>query len=404
MGFFRVQSCSLLGVLLLWALPISASSAVLSEQQLVAQFEQEFTQKLQKAKVPGGAYAIVKNDRIIKLGSYGVRVVGEKARVNADTVFRLASVSKTFAGVSLVQAQASQQLQLQQPLTRYVPELKLRTPQLEQSLTLEQVLSHSSGFWAHAFEDLIEADKTPAQILPRLKELSPVCPLGRCYSYQNVFFGLLGDALERATGFNYADLLQQRLFKPLGMQTASVGLAPLLASRNKAMPHERGGKGWRVVKPKANFYRFGTAAGVNASARDLAVYLQAMLGQQPTVLPESLLSQLQQPLTKMPSKPRWPVWQQFKQVSAWYGRGWRMVQYDGQALYYHGGVVDGYRPYIAYSPQTGYGLVLLTNAEADVTGPLAGWFWQQLLRPAPKESRLAKQNNALAQSARQVSW
>lgn len=401
MDFLRLQ-CWLLS-LLFCCFQLHASPTGPSEQQLVAAFEQEFQQKLQQARVPGGAYAIVKNDRIVKIGSYGVRVVGEKARVNADTVFRLASVSKTFAGVSLVQAQASQQLQLQQPLTRYVPELKLRTSKLEQSLTMEQVLSHSSGFWAHAFEDLIEADQTPAQILPRLKELSPVCPLGRCYSYQNVFFGLLGNALERATGLSYADLLQQRVFKPLGMQTASVGLAPLLASRNKAMPHERGGKGWRVVKPKANFYRFGTAAGVNASARDLAVYLQAMLGYQPTVLPETMLSQLQQPLTKMPGKPRWPVWQQFKQVSAWYGRGWRMVQYDGQALYYHAGVVDGYRPYIAYSPQTGYGLVLLTNAEADVTGPLAGWFWQQLLHPEKLQGRLTKHSRSAVKSVAKVS-
>ncbi|MBU2278958.1 MAG: beta-lactamase family protein [Gammaproteobacteria bacterium] len=396
---FKYRQCLLL-TLLCCCFQLFASTEDLTEQQLVAAFEQEFNQKLSKARVPGGAYAIVKNDRIVKLGSYGVRVVGDKARVNADTVFRLASVSKTFAGLSLVQAQAKHQLQLQQPLTRYVPELVLRTPELSQSLTLEQVVSQSSGFWAHAFEDLIEADKTPAQILPRLKELSLVCPLGRCYSYQNVFFGLLGNALERATGQKYADLLNQRLFKPLGMQTASVGLAPLLASRNKAMPHQRGGKGWRVVKPKANFYRFAAAAGVNASARDLAIYLQAMLGQQPAVLPESLISQLQQPLTRMPGKPRWPVWQQFKKVSAWYGRGWRMVQYDGQSLYYHAGVVDGYRPYISYSPQTGYGLVLLTNAEADVTGPLAGWFWQQLLHPQKHEQHLAQNAEKSSSKAR----
>jgi len=102
--------CVLL-VLMLCCFRNHASPAAPSEQQLVAAFEQEFQQKLSKARVPGGAYAIVKNDRIIKIGSYGVRVVGEKARVNADTVFRLASVSKTFAGVSLVQAQAQQQLQ-----------------------------------------------------------------------------------------------------------------------------------------------------------------------------------------------------------------------------------------------------------------------------------------------------
>jgi beta-lactamase class C len=118
------------------------------------------------------------------------------------------------------------------------------------------------------------------------------------------------------------------------------------------------------------------------------------------VLPESLISQLQQPLTRMPGKPRWPVWQQFKKVSAWYGRGWRMVQYDGQSLYYHAGVVDGYRPYISYSPQTGYGLVLLTNAEADVTGPLAGWFWQQLLHPQKHEQHLAQNAEKSSSKAR----
>ncbi len=373
----RWRCCVALG---LWfSVSPLAQAGQVAETELVQQFEQQFRTKLQQAKVPGGAYAIVQGDRIVKLGYYGVRVVGERATVNADTVFRLASVSKTFAGVSLVQAQYASQLQLQQPLSSYVPELVLRTPELTKSLTLEQVVSHSSGFWAHAFEDLIEADQTPAQILPRLRELSPVCPLGRCYSYQNVFFGLLGNALERATGLPYDQLLHQRLFKPLGMQSASVGLAPLLASRNKAMPHQRGGKGWRSVKPKANFYRVSSAAGVNASARDLAIYLQAMLGGRPEVLPHQLLQQLQQPLTRVQGKPRGEVWQQFKHTSLWYGRGWRMVQYEQQRVYYHGGVVDGYRPYIGYAPQTGYGLVLLTNAEADIIGPLANWFWLQVL-------------------------
>jgi beta-lactamase class C len=379
MDFFCRQRWLLL--LLFCSFQLHATPAKLSEQALLAAFDQEFTQKLKHAKVPGGAYAIVKNDQIVKMGSYGVRAVGDNARIDADTVFRLASVSKTFTGMSMVQAQAQHQLELLKPLTHYVPELKLRTQSLSQSLTLKQVLSQSSGFVPHAFENLIEADHTPAQILPRLRELSPICKVGSCYSYQNVFFSLLGDALEQATGLSYADLLSQRLFTPLSMQSASVGLPALLASPNKAMPHRRSGKGWRVISPKANFYRFGASAGVNASVHDLAIYLQAMLGQHPNVIPRSLLTQLQQPLTRFPRKPRWPLWQHYKQVSEWYGLGWRMVQYDDQFLYYHAGVVDGYRPYIAYSPQTGYGLVLLTNAEADVTGPLASGFWQQVLQP-----------------------
>jgi len=362
---------------------ISMSPAQAADPALPAEFQQQFNQQLQQAKVPGGAYAIVYQDKVLALGSYGVRAVGEPARVNPDTVFRLASVSKTFAGNLMVQLSLQGQLDLHQPLKAYVPELKLKNAKIEQQTDVESVLSQGSGFWAHAFEDLIEANKTPAEILPRLAELSPVCPPGRCYSYQNVFFGLLGRAAEQSTGRSYESLVNDKVFSPLQMHNASYGLTGLLASRNKALPHERGAKGWRTVKPKANFYRFPAAAGVNASARDLSQYLIAMLGHRPEVFSPALISQLQQPLVKMPGKPRWPVWQQYRNASAWYGRGWRMVQYGDERLYYHAGVVDGYRPYIAYSPATGYGLVLLTNAEADVTGKLAGWFWQQVL-PGPQ--------------------
>ncbi|WP_348731077.1 serine hydrolase domain-containing protein [Rheinheimera texasensis] len=376
----------------LYGVGIAGQAQAGADRALSAQFQQQFNAQLQQAKVPGGAYAIVYQDQVLALGSYGVRAVGEQARVNPDTVFRLASVSKTFAGNLLVQLSQQGRLDLQQPLKAYVPELHLKNAQIERQVNVESVLSQGSGFWAHAFEDLIEANKTPAEILPRLAELAPVCPPRRCYSYQNVLFGLLGRAAEQSTGKSYESLVTERVFSPLQMHTASYGLTGLLASRNKALPHQRGGKGWRTVKPKANFYRFPAAAGVNASARDLSQYLIAMLGHRPEVFSPALLSQLQQPLVKMPGKPRWPVWQQYRNASAWYGRGWRMVQYGDDRLYYHAGVVDGYRPYIAYSPSTGYGLVLLTNAEADVTGKLAGWFWQQVL-PGPQ---LAKQKQGTA--------
>jgi beta-lactamase class C len=375
----------------LWAAPAQQQS---SGQLDIARFDANFRHELAQAKVPGAAYAIVYKDQIVKLGSYGVRAVGDNAKVNPDTVFRLASVSKTFAGNLLVQLAEQGRIDLHKPLKAYVPELKLRSAALEQSVSVEQILSQGSGFWAHAFEDLIEANQTPAQILPRLAELSPVCHPGKCYSYQNVFFGLLGRVAEQGTGRSYEELVGDKIFRPLGMQTASYGLSALLASRNKAMPHQRGGKGWRVIKPKANFYRFPAAAGVNASARDLAHYLQGMLGQQPTALQAGVLGQLQQPLVRMPGRPRHALWQQYRDVKAFYGRGWRMVQFDGDTLYYHGGVVDGYRPYIAYSPSTGYGLVLLTNAEANVIPDIAASFWQQVL--PSRQALAARQQKAAA--------
>jgi beta-lactamase class C len=363
------------------ATPLSASpltTSPLTASQL-AQFDHDFRQQLAEAKVPGAAYAVVYQNKIIKLGSYGVRQVGHNAPVNADTVFRLASVSKTFTGNLLVLLSQQGRVDLNAPLKRYVPTLTLANRALEQSVTVGQILSQGSGFWAHAFEDLIEANQTPAQILPRLAELKPVCAPGRCYSYQNVFFGLLAQVAEQAGGQPFENQVKSMIFQPLGMRTASYGLSALLASQNKAMPHQRAGKGWRAITPKANFYRFAAAAGVNASARDLAQYLIAMLGQQPQTFSRRTLQQLQQTKVRLPQRPRHELWQSYRQVQAFYGLGWRIVQYDGEQLFYHGGVVDGYRPYIGYSPSTGYGLVVLTNAEANVMSDITASFWQHVL-------------------------
>ena len=94
---YRLQLwiCAALGWIT--SMPQAQASA---DPALLPQFQQQFNQQLQQAKVPGGAYAIVYKDQVLALGSYGVRAVGDNARVNADTVFRLASVSKTLLAIS----------------------------------------------------------------------------------------------------------------------------------------------------------------------------------------------------------------------------------------------------------------------------------------------------------------
>jgi beta-lactamase class C len=355
------------------------ASAQFQQNELLQELDLQFRMQLNKAKVPGGAYAVVRGNQIIATGSYGVRAVGKPEKIDADTVFRLASVSKTFTGGVSVLAAQQGKVNLDLPLINYVPEFKLKTAAATQQIKVDQVLSQSTGLMPHAYENLLEDKKTPEQILPKFQELTPGCKPGSCYSYQNIVFALLDQVLSRGTGQTYEELLPERIFKPLKMNTASVGYAPFLATENKALPHKRAGDGWRPVKVDPNFYWVNPAAGVNASVNDMAKYLIAMLGHQPGVFSAKALALLQQPMVKLRGTSKWPVWQQFKQVSNWYGRGWRVIQYDQHKLFYHGGVVDGFRPYIAYSPEQDLGLVLLTNAEADITGDVAKWFWHQVL-------------------------
>jgi len=367
------------GVLLIMALLANPAWAQLNQTELLQGLDEQFRLALNKAHIPGGAYAVVQHGKIVQTGAYGVREVGKPEKVDADTVFRLASVSKTFAGGLTVLAAQQGELKLDAPLSYYVPGFQLGSERDTKALTVDHVVSQASGVMPHAFENLLEDNQTPDQILPRFKLLKTSCKPGRCYSYQNILFGLLDQVLLHSTGLPYPDLLNQQILKPLAMTTASVGYAGFLASQNKASPHRRAGKGWHPMDVKPNFYWVQPAAGVNASATDLAKYLIAMLGHNPKVFSPEALTELRTPQVKVANKPRWPVWQHFNKVSTWYGRGWRMVQYDSHRLFYHGGVVDGYRPYIAYSPEKDIGLVLLTNAEADIAGSVAKWFWGEVL-------------------------
>ena len=156
--------------------------------QFTEEFHQEFLKKMQKAKIPGGVYVIVQGDKIVRVGAYGVREVGSKSKVDANTIFRLASVSKTFAGGLAAQVEHEGRFRWDDKVTKYVPGLAFRSPKMTSQLTVEHLLAQNAGLSANSFDDLIEDNMTQAQILPKFREINPRCQPGKCYGYQNVLF------------------------------------------------------------------------------------------------------------------------------------------------------------------------------------------------------------------------
>src|SRR5690606_21450914 len=106
------------------------------------------------------------------------------------------------------------------------------------------------------------------------------------YTYQNNLFSLIEPVLENVTLTPYAELLARRIFEPLEMRHASIGYDAFIASENRAEPHVRDrAQGWRQGKVSPNYYHLAPAAGVNASAADMAEWLIALLGHRPDILP-----------------------------------------------------------------------------------------------------------------------
>ncbi len=355
---------------------------------LVADFDQHYATSLAEHDIPGAAYAIVQGNRIIATAGFGVRQQGSSEPVDPYTVFRIASVSKTFAGSLASVLEAEGHFSWDDKLVDYLPAFSFKTKKYNQQLKLRHLLSQSTGVMANAYDNLIEANVPLERILPQFSKIDPLCPPGQCYGYQNVLFSLIEPVIQQRTGKSYAQQLQERIFTPLQLPTASVGMDGFFSTENRASPHVRARGKWYPVKVAESYYHFGPAAGVNASAIDLGYWLIAQLGHHPQVLSDQVLATITDKKVKTRRDLRRKEWRRYL-TDAHYALGWRVYQFGQDTLLYHGGWVEGYRAEIAYSREHQLGLVMLMNAESNLINELGTYFWSSFLTAIHQQEKEA---------------
>lgn len=317
-------------------------------------------------RIPGLAVAIVKDGQILSARGYGITDVKAAEPVDSHTVFRLASLSKSFAGTLTGMLVSEGALRWDSKIVDYMPTLRFANPAAAQQLTVAEVLSHRVGLTNNAFDRDIEGYAEYRDVVGRFASAPMKCQPGTCYAYQNVAFSLVGDVVYAASGQFYNEAVASRIFKPLGMDDASMGLEGIQASPRWAKPHVRGGGGWTSVMPKPTYYRVSPAAGVNASISDMAQWLLAQTGHRPDVLPQPLLATLQAPVVSTPGELRGSAWRRERLNAAGYGLGWRVYDYAGHRVVFHGGAVQGYRGALALMPERGLGVAILWNSESSL--------------------------------------
>lgn len=328
--------------------------------------------------IPGVAMAIVSSDRVLDVETWGVRQQGKPELVDEHTIFRIASVSKTFAGTVAALMVQSHQQEWDTPLIDILPQYRIGTEPSSQNITLRHVLSHSTGLMPHAYSNMLDAGVAYEKIQEKFREIPTVCSPGRCYGYQNVVFSLVSDVVEVTLAQSYEDYVQQRIFAPLGMATASVGLAGYADNPNTSAPHQFARSAWHVSKTNPAYYTVGPAAGVNASIEDMARWVQANLGAFPTVLPPELLAQQHAPLVETPRGSYFNRWPRLEK--AWYGLGWRVFDYAGRRVIHHGGGVRGFRTELVLVPELDIGMVVMFNAETPVANDVVPAFLDTILQ------------------------
>ena len=344
----------------------------------VKAYDAHFRNELRDAKIPGGAYAILKDGKIHKIGTFGVRKNGERAKVDADTVFRWASVSKTFAGALTAKLVEEKKLGWNEPVTRFVPKFQLKKNGHTSGVQLRHLLSHSVGLTPNAYDNYLEEGWSLDKIIPRFKAVNPICRPGNCYGYQNIVFSLIEPAIEERVGKDYGALVEETFLSPLKMNTASVGYRPYSNSGNKALPHVKARRGWRSARVTPNYYAVAPAAGLNGSITDLAKWVEAQMGSNGDVLPPSVVATITHERVRTKREMYKRDWRDYL-ADAHYGYGWRIYEFGNDKLVFHGGGVTGFRSNVAYAPEHGIGHVLLLNAETRLMNELSVKFWIDML-------------------------
>ncbi len=333
--------------------------------------------QMQESGIPGAAMAIVSSRGVLDLHTWGVRSVENGQPVDAETVFRIASVSKTFAGTVAAQLVDRQVQSWDAPLINILPHYVIGTEASSRDITLRHVMSHSTGLMPHAFSNMLDAGVAYEVIQQKFHEIPTVCSPGRCYGYQNVVFSLIADIVQDSLHISYEDFVRENIFLPLGMQTASMSLEDFIASANASAPHQQTRNGWRVSTVNPAYFSVGPASGVNASIVDMIRWAQANLGGFPSVLPGNVLEMQHTPVVETPHGSYFNRWPRVEQ--AWYGAGWRVFDYAGTRVVHHGGGVRGFRSEMVLIPSLDIGLVVMFNAETRLANDVVPAFLDDLL-------------------------
>lgn len=323
----------------------------------------QMAENLHQYQCPGAAVLVMKNNQVIFEKSYGTKSRFSPDTINASSVFRLGSVSKGFAGILAAILIDKNIIQLEDPLTLYIPEIKIKAKSKDQILRVQHILTHSSGLTEHAFSNLVDNNKDMNTIINYLNRLTPRDSTGKAYAYQNATFGLIEKVVESATGMTFTEALDFYLFSPLEMCNTTCTFDEICNTKNVCTGHKFSGDkvGFTPIIIKPHYYNVVSAGGINANLNDMEKWLNAVMGFRPDVIsPNARAIAFTPYINTSHEKKYFNEWPGIK--NSHYGLGWRLITTQTNNIVYHGGLVNGFRTEIAFDKDKEIGIVILYNS------------------------------------------
>jgi len=361
-----------------FAILFSLQAAAQTPSLIAESVKKRAAERVAQRAYPSLVIAVVDGDRqeIVTFGSLSDDKVRQP---DADTVYEIGSVTKTFTALLLADAVARGEVTLDEPVQRLLPDYKIPKDG-EHAITLLDLATQSSGL-----------PRLPSNFFPKdianpyadygndnLKSFFAQYTLprnpGERYEYSNLGFGVLGQALAARAKSSYGELVRSRITAPLGMNDTAIVLTPRMKERF-ATGHDATGK---VAKPW-DLGAFEGAGALRSTAHDMLTYLRALM--HPSAGPLSKAASLV-------AQPRRPTEMDGVKIAL----AWHVESRQGEEIVWHNGMTGGYASFVAFTADRKRGVVVLTNVSRDA-GEIG---FSALLPEAPMPKEISLATDALS--------
>jgi CubicO group peptidase (beta-lactamase class C family) len=308
--------------------------------------------KMREYHVPGVALGVLRGGHTTVRG-FGVTSVDDPQPITPETIFPLASISKTVTATAMMRLVEQGRVDMHAPVRKYLPEFRTQDEAVSRDVTIWHLLTHTSG-WEGQLSAIDRGDETLPRFVAGLSANMQLAPPGAAWSYNNAGFGVAGRVIEAVTGTTIGDAFNDLVFKPLGLARASTRVGDIVTYRF-ALGHRVSADGMATAVRPFTLGSTTPAGGVAMSMTDLLAYARFHMGDgtSATAAPVLTRASLEQMRTPQLRK---------QATDDDMGIGWQLRTVGDLRTASHGGTFAGHILLLELVPEKNFALAMLTNA------------------------------------------
>ena len=359
---------------LILLLILSFSTQTKAQQSLPPGLDQYIEKVLKTFEVPGVSVSIVKDGKVLLAKGYGIKKLGGNEKVDANTLFSIASNSKAFTATALAMLVEEGKLKWDDRVIDHLPWFKMADSYVSTNLTVRDLLVHHSGLLAYSGDLMLFPPSTYSkrEILEKLQKLPLVHDFRSTYAYDNILYLAAGEVIKELSGREWEDFVKLRIFDKVGMPGSVSRYSEFGSRTNISAAHDRiNGKVGLVEDYLAQNIgdASNSAGGILSNANDMANWMITQLdsGRTPSageLFKPASTNQLWKVIRPIPiskvSEGLKPAQMDF----FGYALGFRAYNYQKNKVVGHGGKLGGFVSQLAMVPDLKLGITVLTNQES----------------------------------------